>query len=873
MQRRKKINEGYKSWRKAPLAKRLVKYGRNPRFGRRYAAFSFFILVSTTVLWSLLGAALQQNNADQLVNAYLLEDGTTFREAAWPDQHTFLFKWPLFLLVKLLGYSTVSFIGVTVAVSVVTIVILAYLLSRIERRPIILGSFFLVLASVLLMVPAQPYAGGLLPVNMAMLTTRNLEYILYIAGLYCVIRAAGFRSRQFWLGTGLLGLLVASDHLFLSVSLGGALLALIVYALREKWELVNLSVRWLMAAIAAAAVSVALLSLLTITNVTHISAQTLAGPYGLNNDIKGLLEGTWYMLGGLLTNFGANPAYDSLTVREIPQRLMQNFISPAGPAYAVNLFVFLGLVGIGLHILWRSLKLTRRKTTVTVLPVKLSLVLIWSTLAAAGLFVVTKHYYIVDARYLTLALFTAFIAAAAWSSRKKFHNESLLLAAPVFIIAILSGAAGTVDNYRLQNEALTMISKRSSTINKALANQKVDLLVGDYWRVIPVKQASGSQQTVLPLANCTEPRGVLTSKAWMPRLETRSFAYLLTLDTSLTDYPACSLQQVVVAYGQPRSSVLIAGSLEKPQEILLFYDKANPAPAQPQAPRPPAVPAEVPVSLSDLPRSSCAAPTIINIVAHQDDDLLFMNPDLGHSIRAGYCIRTIYLTAGDAGAGQRYWLNREKGSEAAYQVMTGDKSIWIRRTVRLPGGQYITVAQPLGNTRVSLIYLHLPDGNIAGTGFASSQYQSLSQLAAGSSKQIKTVDTLSAYTAGSLTKALADLLSLYRPSEIRTLSDFQSGQYTDHSDHSAAGEFARRAEKDYELRRHNSGYSRLPLRFYAGYSVQEMPPNVYGPDLAAKEAAFMAYAAFDGSVCRSIEECRTTASYGAYLDRQYTHTR
>ena len=39
----------------------------------------------------------------------------------------------------------------------------------------------------------------------------------------------------------------------------------------------------------------------------------------------------------------------------------------------------------------------------------------------------------------------------------------------------------------------------------------------------------------------------------------------------------------------------------------------------------------------------------MQIVAHEDDDLLFMNPDLEHAIDAGSCVRTIYVTAGDAG--------------------------------------------------------------------------------------------------------------------------------------------------------------------------------------------------------------------------------
>src|ERR1035437_646667 len=155
----------------------------SPRFGKNFVFISLAILFSTTFLWALLSAKLQQNNADQLINPYLLEHSATFRGASFPAAHTLLIKWPLFLLIKVFGYSTATFIGFTVSTVLLTVAALAAIIYRIERRPVIFGTLCLALASVLIIVPAQPYAGGLLPVNMAMLTTRNIEYLFYIASL------------------------------------------------------------------------------------------------------------------------------------------------------------------------------------------------------------------------------------------------------------------------------------------------------------------------------------------------------------------------------------------------------------------------------------------------------------------------------------------------------------------------------------------------------------------------------------------------------------------------------------------------------------------------------------------------------------------
>ena len=54
-----------------------------------------------------------------------------------------------------------------------------------------------------------------------------------------------------------------------------------------------------------------------------------------------------------------------------------------------------------------------------------------------------------------------------------------------------------------------------------------------------------------------------------------------------------------------------------------------------------------------------AAQRDMNIVAHQDDDILFMNPDIAHAIQGNHSILTVFLTAGDAGIGPAYMVTRE----------------------------------------------------------------------------------------------------------------------------------------------------------------------------------------------------------------------
>lgn len=63
------------------------------------------------------------------------------------------------------------------------------------------------------------------------------------------------------------------------------------------------------------------------------------------------------------------------------------------------------------------------------------------------------------------------------------------------------------------------------------------------------------------------------------------------------------------------------------------------------------------------------------VVAHEDDDLLFINPDIQQALNAGHSMVVVYVTAGDLGDPDhdQYWQDRERGILAAYEHMLGDR--------------------------------------------------------------------------------------------------------------------------------------------------------------------------------------------------------
>jgi len=843
-------------------------------FKSPYVVFGALVLLVTSVWWSVLGALVQRTNADQLIDSYLFQNIATFKGATFPGAHTFLLKWPLFIIERLFNYSPVVLIILTVLVSVATVAGLAYLLYRIDRRPKVIGTVFLALASVLLFIPAQPHAGGLLPVNFAMLTTRNIEYLFYILSLVCIIRAPSFRSKQLFLAVAVLALLISSDKLFMWLSLGGAGLMLAVYLIARRTQLVKLALHWLGATVIAAVVSTLFLWLIDAVGITNITGG--ASPYGFALTFKQLALGSVFAIAGLLTNFGANPVFDIGALKEVPKTLAHRLFSPILLPFLINIAIFISGAIAASIVFKRSLipvpqKKTRKKKPEEKLPVAtlLSVALLATTIAAIGIFVVTDHYYPVDSRYETIALFALSIGLVTYLRSKPLARMPVRNIALVLVAAITIGCVWSFSTAQQQSDALDGITDRNVKISEVIENHKTDLLVGDYWRVVPISQVNTSVVTrILPMGNCTTPLPNLVSEVWRRDFEHHSFTYLLSLDEGLTGYPVCSVEQVVGMYGRPNASALIAGTNENPTELLLFYDGGV------SKNRTTIGLSKTGTILPTTPEHvkrivDCADNiTIMNIVAHEDDDLLFMNPDLQKNIDAKHCIRTVYVTAGDAGNGSQYWLGRERATEAAYEKMMGatEPFVWVQKTVKLSDHAYVSIASPRGHREISLVFMHLPDGNLEGQGYGVSGSESLMQLSSGKVASIQSVDGQSTYTSGELTQALTTLMDFYAPTAINTQASYNRGHvYNDHADHVGVGRYVDSAYQSYMNR------DATPLTHYVGYPIRELPQNVFDADLERKTAAFLSYALYDGSVCQSKVMCDQTPTYNSYLQRQYTY--
>ncbi|MBW5483599.1 PIG-L family deacetylase [Streptomyces bambusae] len=269
-----------------------------------------------------------------------------------------------------------------------------------------------------------------------------------------------------------------------------------------------------------------------------------------------------------------------------------------------------------------------------------------------------------------------------------------------------------------------------------------------------------------------------------------------------------------------------------------------------------------------------SARSILNVVAHQDDDLYFMNPDLVRSLQDGDRVTTVVLTAGegdginiDTGDPDRadaepdhagYSAARGCGLRSAYARMaTGDRdSAWRRETKDLVAGFAVERFTLIARPAVQLYFCQLHMGAFRPGGGDRTR---LFQLWDGSLDTQATLPVRgSALTEvqhvdrETVIAGLAALLAELRPTTVRTLDpdpEHDGGKEgyvpSDHVDHTTTAEFAVAA-----LLRHRETDAPAPVvEYYRAYANRFWGQNLDAPELAEKADYLAVYAGLGSQEC------------------------
>ncbi|MFD8980301.1 PIG-L family deacetylase [Streptomyces sp. NPDC059564] len=236
---------------------------------------------------------------------------------------------------------------------------------------------------------------------------------------------------------------------------------------------------------------------------------------------------------------------------------------------------------------------------------------------------------------------------------------------------------------------------------------------------------------------------------------------------------------------------------------------------------------------------------VLQIIAHPDDDLYFMNPDLGYSIAAGHPVTSVYLTSGEAdgiNAGvakeastppdkPAYAEARQNGIRAAYAKMaTGDRtSAWKRTVVPTKGGGHAEVDVLVAKPEINLVWLQLREaGNVYGDapdslhGLWDGRVPHLESMLA-SGTPVKQPFT---YTKDQVVRTIEGVLERYKPTTIR-MQDPTPGRfpdtkrYTDHQDHFYGARFVQMGSEAYAREVHDRPH--FAVQNYIGYFNSSLP--------------------------------------------------
>ncbi len=268
-----------------------------------------------------------------------------------------------------------------------------------------------------------------------------------------------------------------------------------------------------------------------------------------------------------------------------------------------------------------------------------------------------------------------------------------------------------------------------------------------------------------------------------------------------------------------------------------------------------------PVTPIVVPATCTSANSSMNVVAHEDDDILFIDSPTYLDVTAGRCLTTVYLTAGDDGQGASYWQGREDGAMAAYAKMARTRNAWTTTGLRTASGQ-VAVTRTLNGTDIRLIFLRLPTGSPGGR--VTYHHECLSRLRAGTSPLVHAVDATANYTSDSLRATLTGFMTTFHPGVVRTLDYTDPYGDGDHADHHNAAYFTYEAQRDYTAPHRVLGFR--------GYPMTKLPANEADADAARKLAIFLAYAGHDPKVCQTAVSCRQDRKYWPWMSRAYQVT-
>ncbi|WGS50561.1 PIG-L family deacetylase [Paraburkholderia sp. D15] len=232
--------------------------------------------------------------------------------------------------------------------------------------------------------------------------------------------------------------------------------------------------------------------------------------------------------------------------------------------------------------------------------------------------------------------------------------------------------------------------------------------------------------------------------------------------------------------------------------------------------------------------ADCTAGTLVTVVAHLDDDLLFVDPAIAERLDAGWCITTVHLIGGANGANFAYVQTRERASRLAYARMAHVPNEWIETNVTFAGKlvhQMVLKAKP----QIRLLEFRLPGGAVRGgrvpLGLLWEQHATLTSypMNANGSERVQ-------YDREGLSAALRVILE---PATLIYTLNPDTVPFIEHPDHIYSARITRHVAQ-------TLGHS-VPIVYHLTYPTGGLPANLPSAEVQRKRDIVASYFSIDGS--------------------------
>ncbi|MEU5973603.1 PIG-L family deacetylase [Streptomyces sp. NPDC047315] len=290
-----------------------------------------------------------------------------------------------------------------------------------------------------------------------------------------------------------------------------------------------------------------------------------------------------------------------------------------------------------------------------------------------------------------------------------------------------------------------------------------------------------------------------------------------------------------------------------------------------------------------MPIASSRRAQLMQILAHPDDDLYFMNPDTQQMLDAGVPLVCVYVTAGEHNGLNRipghkgetvadrpaYSSARHQGLRQAYATLLGlhQFTAWSKGVVSLRGDRLAEInTLTNGVRRVELVFLNLPMRTARRRAALPSLWHDrgigVQTVVAKDSPLRKTVP----YDYEGLIDVLVGLMEQYRPTVVQTLDpdpdiqhsdeptrkkDSEQRGYSDHADHTATACFSWAAMVRW-VRDATANGGEVPgfvATSFRGYYNRHWPKNLPGEVLKEKASHLVPYGGDPSWQCGNSSGC------------------